>query len=277
MKKLILINGQGQEYDLLKIDKSPTFQVDGFGYVDSTPFMQIGSNFHPLEETIAQGAINLKILLWKNADKDYKEFVSHCRHVPLTMLYGDTVGEFYYPCKLKSIGKTEKVGVNIRGASVEFALTGNPYKIISVYNDGVSVDGKKYSFTYPCVYANDMRNIVRIQSDSYLHSPVRLTIYGNTVNPIWRHYCNGNLVETGAYAGTIPAGNRLVIDAKAVPFSIVEYDYADNVVADRYGKCDYSTERFMHAYEGVNQYVIAQDSFEAVRLKVEAYIEYETV
>lgn len=277
MKTLIVINGRGESYDLLEVDRSPTFQVEGFGYEDNTDFMRIGSGYYALEDVPAQGELSLKILLWKDVDKVYKEFISHCRHEPLTILYGDDVGEFYYPCKLKAASKTEKVGIDIKGVATSFLLTGNPYKILSTYNEGTTGEGKQYSYTYPYVYSNDTKNMLRIQSDSYVHSPVILTIYGETTNPVWRHYCNGILVETGAYSGTIPEGNRLVIDSKAIPYSVLEYDSNGNIVADRYRFCDYSTERFMHACEGSNLYVVGHDGINPIRMKVEAYIEYETV
>lgn len=277
IRKLILQNRQGKKYDLLQIDKSPTFQVEGFGWTDNTDFVKIGTAYYPLEESAEQVGLKLNILLWKNVDRVYKEFVNFCRHNPLTLTYGDDVGDYYFPCRLSNVSRIEKVGIPIKGVEVGFLATCNPYKILTDYNQGETGRGKQYPYTYPYIYSNDVKNMVRIRSDSYLHSPVILTIYGEAINPVWRHYCNGILVETGAYSGTIQEGHYLVIDAKSMPYKITEYDASGTIVADRYALCDFSTERFVHACEGANNYVVGHDGINAIKIKAEAYIEYESV
>ena len=80
-----------------------------------------------------------------------------------------------------------------------------------------------------------------------------------------------------ADSGTIPSGNRLVIDSRSMPQSIIEYDAAGMVVADRYQLCDFSTERFLHVGEGDNRYVLSHNGITDLAAKVEAYIEYEAI
>ena len=278
IQKFILINGKGEEYDLLSVAKSPTFQIEGFGYTDETEFLGIGNNFVPLEEREEQRSIEFTALFWQSVDAFYKQFTDHARHNPLTLLYENDNGVYYIPCRLGNVAKTEKVGIDIKGVSVGFKLTGKPYKVeTSECQAAETGGGKIYPYTYPYTYSSDLVNTLSIKSDSYLDSPCILTIYGQAVNPVWRHYSNGILVETGAYSGTIPEGHYLVVDAKSVPYSIIEYDSAGRIVADRYALCDFSTERFMHANEGRNRYVVSHDGVNNLQLKMEAHIQYETV
>ena len=94
---------------------------------------------------------------------------------------------------------------------------------------------------------------------------------------MWRHYLNSKLVESGAYAGTIPAGHTLVIDSTTIPYSILEYDGAGRVVADRYPLCDFSTARFFMLQVGSNSISISHDGTNSIGLKVEAQLRYESV
>jgi hypothetical protein len=278
MNKAILINGQGREYNLLDRSLSPGFQIEGFGYEDSTEFMAIGDNFIPLQESSEQGMLESTLLFMDGSDKKYFEFVKFARHNPLTLLYGNQNGEFRIPCRLRSISKVDQLGIRRYPAPMELIQTGKPYRIETAeYTPAPISAGKIYPYTYPYTYSSDLVNTLSVKSDSYRDSPCILTIYGQAVNPVWRHYNNGILVETGAYSGTIPEGHYLVIDAKSVPYSIIEYDSAGRIVADRYALCDFSTERFMHANEGRNRYVVSHDGVNNLQLKMEAHIQYETV
>lgn len=282
MNKLILINGKGQEYDLLDSSKSPGFQIEGFGYRDTTEFIKIGNDYFPLEETSEQGALETTLLFMDTSNAKYYEFVKHCRHDPLLLLYGNENGDFYVPCKLQSISKIDQKGLRRFIAPVKLTQTGNLYRRITAYNSGTLTGGKYYGdngegYTYDYTYSSEILNTVVLQSDSYVESPCILTIYGPVTNPVWRHYLESELVESGAYTGTIPSGNYLVIDSKTMPYSITEYNSSGAVVADRYQLCDFSTDRFMHVGEGENAYVISQDDVNAVQIRAEGYIEYETV
>ena len=57
----------------------------------------------------------------------------------------------------------------------------------------------------------------------------------------------------------LAAGHTLVIDSTTIPYSIIEYDSADRVVADRYPLCDFSTKRFFMLQVGSNSIAISHD------------------
>lgn len=277
MNKMILINGKGEEYDLLDGSKSPGWQLEGLGYEDDTEFLRIGSDYFPLEEASAQNVLETTLLFMDSSDAKYSEFVRFARHDPLVLHYGNFNGTYYIPCRLKSVSKIDQYRIRRFSSPVKLTQTGHPYKKVSAFNEASESDGKAYDYSYDYVYSNDIANTVFIASDSYVDSPCILTIYGPAINPIWRHYNNGELVETGEYAGTIPSGHYLVIDSKSMPYSIIEYDSAGVVVADRYQLCNFSTERFLHVNEGDNRYVVSHDGTTDLKVKAEAYIEYETI
>lgn len=280
MIRLILINGRGSEYDLLSVTKSPTFQVEGLGYSDSTEYMRVGSNYFPLEDIKEQSELTMQMLFWTSADKTYMEFVSHARHEPLKILYENASGVYYIPVRLRSIEKVDRRFYDKYGCPVTFSVTGNPFRVVSGYNSGEVTSGKDYGstgYTYNYTYGSDAVNSVMLVSDSYVKSPCVITIYGEAINPVWRHYVDGVLDERGTYEGTIPSGHYLVIDSKSMPYSIVEYDENGAVVADRYSLCDFSQERFFSIKEGRNIYNLSHEGSGDVGLKVEAYIEYDTV
>lgn len=280
MNRLILINGSGAEYDLLAVSKSPTFQVEGLGYSDDTEFTRIGSNYFPLEEISEQAVLTMHMLFWTSADVTYKSFISHARHDPIRILYENESGTYYIPVRLRTVEKVDRRYYNKYGCPVTFAVTGHPYRVISGYNSGEIGEGKDYGengYTYDYTYGNDIINTIMLNSDSYIKSPCVITVYGEVINPIWRHYVNGIFAESGSYEGTIPEGHYLVIDAKSMPYSIVEYDSNGNVVADRYPLCDFSQERFFTIQEGQNTYNLSHEGTNAVKMKVEAHVEYDTV
>lgn len=280
MEKMILINAKGERYDLFDATKSPTYTVEGLGYTDKTAFLQIGGSYFALEEVAEQGVISLALSFFHGADAKYSAFVRHARHAPLTLLYQNDVDTYYFPCRLTSIEKIDQPRYKCYVCPVSFTLTGNPYCVKSLYTSSDVGEGKSYGntgYTYDYTYSASLPNTIILASDSYVKSPCILTIYGEAVNPIWRHYLDGTLVETGAYSGTIESGHYLVIDTHSMPYSIIEYDGDGVLVADRYSMCDFSTERFMHVNEGENRYVITHDDVTNVSVKLEGYIQYETV
>ncbi|GFI45643.1 hypothetical protein IMSAGC019_00955 [Lachnospiraceae bacterium] len=116
-----------------------------------------------------------------------------------------------------------------------------------------------------------------IDSDSHGDSPCKVTVYGPCTNPVWKHYVNNVLYETGRYEGNIPDGHKLVIDTTQIPYSITERGVSDEVVADRYQMCDFTTERFFHLQYGSNRISVVHEGLNVLNVMVEGRISYETV
>lgn len=277
MRKFRLINAEGGSFDL---NSRVAFfhSIDGFGFKDETAYEQIGTDFYALEEVFSQGAMSGQIVFGgPEPYKTYREFTKFVRAVPLTLVYElDEV--FRVPVRLTEIGKAELGNAgNSLNCDVTFLAAGLFYKTVQKYSEDISVGGKVYDYVYPYSYTDVSNNTVQIESDSYEDSPCKITIYGPCTNPVWKHYVDNELFATGSYEGTITSDHKLVIDSTSIPYSITERGLSDEVVADRYQYCDFTTERFIHLQHGLNRISITHDGLNSVEMMVEGKISYETV
>lgn len=277
MRKFRLINSEGGSFDLN--DKAAFFHsIDGFGFKDETQYEKIGTEFYALEEAFSQGQMTGKILFGgKKPYETYRAFTRFVRAVPLTLVYElDEV--FKVPVRLVEIGKAELGnGGNSLNCDITFLAEGLFYKTVQKYSETISIGGKVYPYQYTYSYADTSQNTVMIESDSYEDSPCKITIFGPATNPVWKHYVNNELYEIGSYDGVIPDDHKLVIDSTSVPYSITERGVSDEVVADRYQYCDFTTERFFHLQHGTNRISVTHDGLNNVNVLVEGKISYETV
>lgn len=277
MRKFKIINGEGGTFELN--GKAAFFHsVDGFGYTDATEFEQIGTDYIPLDEDFSQGEISGSIFFGgTKAYETYRDFTRFVRATPLTLVY--ELDEVYkVPVRLTRISKSELISGGLGlNCEVSFVATGLFYKTEVKYSDTLYVGGKIYPYEYTYSYSEISQNTLMINSDSYVDSPCKITIYGPAINPIWKHYVNNELLETGAYAGTIPADHKLVVDTTKIPYSITERGVSDEIVADRYQACDFTTERFFTLKHGINRISVVHDGLNSVNVMAEGKISYETV
>lgn len=277
MRKFKIINGEGGTFELN--GKAAFFHsVDGFGYTDATEFEQIGTDYIPLDEDFSQGEISGSIFFGgTKAYETYRDFTRFVRATPLTLVY--ELDEVYkVPVRLTRISKSELISGGLGlNCEVSFVATGLFYKTEVKYSDTLYVGGKIYPYEYTYSYSEISQNTLMINSDSYVDSPCKITIYGPAINPIWKHYVNNELLETGAYAGTIPADHKLVVDTTKIPYSITERGVSDEIVADRYQDCDFTTERFFTLKHGINRISVVHEGLNSVNVMAEGKISYETV
>ena len=277
MRKFKLVNAEGSSFDLN--GQSAFFHsVEGFGYKDETQYEQIGNDYYSLENEFSQGKMTGKIV-FAGADPygKYREFARFVRAIPLTLVY--QLDEIYkVPVRLVELGKSElEKGGKILNCDVVFSAEGLFYKTVQKHSELVSIGGKVYPYEYTYSYADVSQNTIMIESDSYEDSPCKITIFGPAENPEWKHYVNNELYEVGRYDGTIPSDHKLVIDSTTVPYSITERGVTDEIVADRYQYCDFTTERFFHLQHGTNRISVTHDGLNIVDVLVEGKINYETV
>ena len=277
MRKFKIVNGNGKLFELN--GKTAFFHsVEGFGFTDSTQYEQVGTDFIPLEEEFSQGEISGSIFFGgQEAYLKYREFTRFVRATPLTLIY-ELDAEYKVLVRLTKISKSELMtgGLGLN-CEVSFLATGLFYRSIIKNSDTMLVGGKIYPYEYSYSYSEISQNTVMIDSDSFVDSPCKISIYGPVINPIWKHYVNNELLETGAYIGTIPSGHMLVIDTTNIPYSIMEKGLTGIVVADRYQMCDFTTERFFTLKHGTNRISVVHDGLNSVDVRVEGKISYETV
>ena len=278
IRKFRLTNGVGDGWDLNS--RSSFFHaVAGLGFKDNTQYEQVGTDFIPLEELFSQGEMSGSILFGGGAAayQTYREFSRFVRSVPLTLIY-QTDETYRVPVRLTELSKGELMkGGGGLVCDVTFHATGLFYKSVTKQSGVLSIGGKVYPYTYTYSYAEVSQNTLVIDSDSYEDSPCKITIFGPCLNPVWKHYVDNVLFETGRYEGNILADHKLVVDATNIPYSITERGAMDDIVADRYQLCDFTTERFCHLQYGSNRFSVSHDGLNTVKMMVEGKISYETV
>lgn len=271
-----LINNNGETYDLNVRNRSFMHTVSGLGYQRDSDFFRIGERYATLSSYFMQQEIKGNVYFaGTNNAEDYFNFTRFCENTPLKLAYNPGFTEFLRDGFIKTIERSD--GDNFKGAYVTFIATTPWYKSVDVFNTGIVDEGKKYTYTYPYKYGKYIANTVTIDSDSYLQSPLKLVIYGPVTDPIWRHYANNKLIETGQITATIPVNHKLVIDTTSIPYTIKEYDLANNFIADKYQASNWNTERFFRLAYGQNTITVSATGANNISLGVEAQIEYATV
>ena len=274
IRQFKLINGAGETYDLMDMNHFLS-EPAGLGFSGDMRYTRVANKFKAYQNRARQGIISGTMVFYARAYEEYRKFILFCQNEPLTMIY-TTDSESRAQVLLTDIEKGEIAHNSRLLCKAQFTMLGMWYKLVTVTNDGSIGSGKVYDYTYDYTYADELPGVVTIESDTLCESPCIITIYGPAVNPVWRHYLNGQLVEEGAIEATIPQGRRLVIDTTTTPFRIVEIDPAGNVLADRYQNSDFSKERFIYLGAGRNRIVVGTDTTTPA-VTVEARLEYKTV
>lgn len=278
MRKFYLTNAKGKTIDLQSRSDILLYNQNGLGYVEDADYVRIRNSYSLTSKFIKQHEIDCRLVFsGENFYKKYYDFVRFCQDTPLILRY-EIHDTYYLNVRLAEISKTQGVSNLHMFCDVKFVASGLFYQIVSRYAEpAVVTDLPTYSYVYDDVYPPESPQSVVIESDSGLESPCKITIHGEAINPEWRHYVNSQLVEIGRYSGTIPEGHTLVIDSTAIPYSIIEYDGAERVVADRYALCDFSTARFFYLQRGKNRISVSHSGTNGIALKVEGKIEYASV
>ena len=275
MRIFKLINNDGETYDITVKNKAFFYNISGLGYDRNVESQRVADRYEFLSDTLTQGSIEGYVRFFQpGAEQEFFKFAQFCQNAPLTMKYNPGYGEYYRKGRVIKIDK--KDGSDALTIKITFKA-GTPWiKDVNINNDNQIVGGKVYDYQYDYQYSDSIEGSIILNSDSVLSSPCKLTIYGEVINPIWRHYVENKLVAIGQINATIPINHKLVIDTTSNPYSIKEYDMANQLIADRYPNSDFSTNRFIRIERGENLISAAGDGGVAA-LKVEAQLEYATV
>lgn len=271
MRKFKLYNSLGKSYDL---NDTNTFFHDpsGFGFESDADYERIGSQFLQTESGLKQPEPSGKI---KFSDyKTYNEFAKFLQNAPLKLEY--TAAETYYMDV--NVNKLKKTELETMGLIVEIEFSGlGPWYLDTIkYMEDSSITGKVYDYNWPYTYADSTQGIIKIESDSEIESPIKITAIGPVYNLMYTHYVNGNPVATGKILCDIPEGHRIQVSSQ-LPYSIKELDNMGSEVKNLYQCSDFSTERFLWIKKGTNEIFFSHEGSEDIKVVAEALIYYDTV
>lgn len=277
MRTFRLYDNDGNRYNVTSKDHLFFYKIDGLGFTQEAEFQRIEDRYALLNNHIAQNKITGIIRFWQpQAELQYFNFAQFCQNQPIMMDYNNNYGTYSRRGLITKIERSDGNG-NPLEIKIEFTAETPWFKTVSEYNEGTIVGGKVYDYTYDYKYSDSVVNTVSIDSDSYQSSPVRLVIFGEAVNPTWRHYLNNVLVSTGKVNGTVLANHRLIIDTTTIPYGIKQVDALGNLISDMYQQSDFSTSRFVRFGHGRNTVTFGADNTNVLNVGVEAEIEYATI
>lgn len=277
MRTFRLYDNDGNRYNVTSKDHLFFYKIDGLGFTQEAEFQRIEDRYALLNNHIAQNKITGIIRFWQpQAELQYFNFAQFCQNQPIMMDYNNNYGTYSRRGLITKIERSDGNG-NPLEIKIEFTAETPWFKTVSEYNEGTIVGGKVYDYNYDYTYSDSVVNTVSIDSDSYQSSPVRLVIFGEAVNPTWRHYLNNVLVSTGKVNGTVLANHRLIIDTTTIPYGIKQVDALGNLISDMYQQSDFSTSRFVRFGHGRNTVTFGADNTNVLNVGVEAEIEYATI
>lgn len=277
MRTFRLYDNDGNRYNITSKDNLFFYKIDGLGFSQNAEFQRIEDRYALLNSYIDQNKITGIIRFWQpDAELDYFNFAQFCQNQPIMMDYNNNYGTYSRRGIITKIERSDGNGNSLE-IKIEFTAETPWFKTVAEYNSGTIVGGKVYDYTYDYTYSDSVINTVTIDSDSYQSSPVRLVIFGQAVNPTWRHYINNVLVSSGKVNGTVLANHRLIIDTTTIPYSIRQVDALGNQISDMYQQSDFSTSRFVRFGHGRNTVTFSADNTNILNVGVEAEIEYATI
>lgn len=272
-----LINGDGVGYDLTT--RSHFLHTpSGLGFQKDMTYQRLGNLYVVLDDAYAQGQIMGNVFFPNpNAYEKYYEFIRFCQNTPIRLLYKPSTKEYRRDVVLSSVAK-EELSAGGLDVAVVFDCLSLFYEHFSLFGDKEDAEtGKTYDYRYGYKYADSSTNSLLIDSDSYADSPCTIYIFGEAVNPVWRHYVDNVLVATGKLNATIENGQKLRIDTTQIPYSITRVDMSNRLIGDVYAYGDFSTERFIMLKHGKNTISVSHDAVAALSVSMEAQIVYASV
>lgn len=277
MRKFKLINALGEEFDLMRKDAF-FYSPAGLGIAKDYDFMRAGTAYSPTEMYNSQKNVSGEMVFESYAV--YKEFIRFIVFAPLKLAYMPLNEWAYLDGYITGLEKTE---ITVRESRLlcplEFIGTSMwyiPREAVKTEDD--VPNAKVYDYSYGYQYADSLNGELIITNLSSEESPLKISIFGQIENPTWRLVVNGTTTLTGAYTGTIPEGNKLVINSKDGELEIAEYVAATNTfVANHYQDCDFERENFIYAPAGQSTLIISGIHNDAITAWVEVEEIHETV
>lgn len=276
-RKLTLTNRSGFSVDLMG-DQYLLAEADNFGFSINSDYVNIGTQFVQTNSKFNQVGIS-GTLYFKGKDpyRDYFDLITNYTNTDLVLTY-NTVKTFKLPCRLEVVNKKENTR-DPRRVTITLYPLGLWYTEKSVISiPSVETTGKTYDYKYDYTYSDNTSGAIEIYSDTEYPSPVRLAIYGRSVDPVWRHYLDGEMIAEGKMINlTVDEDRKLSVDAISAKNDINIEDIRGNILNDVYQWSDFFTQRFLYLRKGTNRIVVAHAEASDLMFGVEAHLEYASV
>lgn len=268
MREFKLINDLGQEFSLMTgagFFKNPA----GLGFDVQIEAQQAGYSYIPVKETMLQKSVTGNMIFATYEDyKTFTEFITAAKSLVLAYKPIDTW--YYLDVIVSSLQKGEKTDLWRLNCPITFTALGTWYEAITAKQAQGSGNGKEYDYEYDYVYQDQRLGEVEI-TGVIIKSPCIVSIFGPVENPSFTLTQNGAQVLTGKVNVTIPAGNKLVINAEPANMEIAEYTVDNTFVADRYANSDFSTERFAFVPAGDSTFYFTDEGGGVITAVVEVH------
>lgn len=279
MREFTLVNGYGERYSLTSatcLFHSP----GGLGFERDDSYRTVGDRWVRVSKSLTRLAISGTIsFVGPNPYDQYFDFLQFSNVEPLKLVYKPNRDEYAKDVYLSKAEKTELTKYGSLDVEVEFQPLTPWYRELIVITQPGKLDGDGVVFpvTWPAKWRSSESMSLTINSDSYMNSPCKLTIYGPIKNPKWTHYANGDYVADGAVTVDIGEQNHLVVDNTLDPYVMSVYNEQGEEVQDVYQMSDFSTTRFLNLRHGRNTIHVTSEALSRVVLKAEVKFYYESV
>lgn len=270
MRKFFLTNAAGERWNLMRFDAF-FHAPDGLGFSQTISSARVGTDYIETDAYLDQHVISGEMVFLNY--EIYQQFADFALQAPLVLTYMPDATEYYIRCKVQNIGKTEIGSANRLICPISFLCSGTWYERMEVVvqSEGIADDAKEYTYSYNYTYS-DLATAGALIQNGAVESPLILHVFGNVTNPTWSLTHDGETVATGAVTAEIPAGHKLVVDARPASMEIAEYTNGGVYVRDLYPMSDFSTARFLYAPAGESTVlVMSGDTVAQAIVEVEKY------
>lgn len=250
MRKFTAVNAAGETFNLMRKDAF-FYTPKGLGVEYANTYMRSGSAYIATKRDVAQGSISGKMIF--SSYSAYTEFARFASQQPIKLKYKPSDATYTIDVLIGELSKEE---ISHRSNRLECDLVLDCLSLWYITKPGVwsssseAAGGKVYDFEYTYTYSGGLRNKIRLQNNSLLDSPLRLSIFGTAYNPTWRVLVNGNTVASGSVTATIQSGNKMVLNSIDSNLEIAEYTTADAFVRNLYQNTDFSEPTFVYVPPG---------------------------
>lgn len=275
-RQFYLTNSDGDTFDLMQ---SAAFfhSPSGLGLGRNQSFLRTGTIYALTDDYLSQKSINGEMIFRTYAK--YTEFASFIAHAPLTMVYEPENTEYSIDCYVSKLDKSEiEKDTNRLICAITFTATTKWYVKRGVMQSSTETEGMKiYPYEYDYKYADTSVAVIEGTNNSSQEAPCILHIIGPVTNPAWNLVVDSQTIQNGSLTGSIPSGDKLVVNSRDDSLEVAEYTTADVYVQNRYKNTNYSSDVFLYIPSGAFKIQISDDGASEITAYLELIEEYDTV